>query len=184
MKLTRVLPLCLALLLAPSLAVADFVFIHSSDPHVGVGNKNHEIDAQLFTEITKLNPKPAFVVSTGDICEYGTDEEYALYQEAIKSLGDVKIYPAPGNHDVRWNPRGKEGYTRGTGHPLYESWDYENVHFVTLDSTVLLEHWGHISQEQLNWLAEDLKKVGPDKPVVIGFHHWVGRESIQVDNEQ
>jgi 3',5'-cyclic AMP phosphodiesterase CpdA len=76
----------------------------------------------------------------------------------------VKIYPTPGNHDVRWNPRGKEGYTRGTGRPLYESWDHENVHFVTLDSTVLLEHWGHISRESLNWLAEDLKKVGPDRP--------------------
>jgi hypothetical protein len=177
------LALVLTLAVAPSLALADFVFIHTSDPHVGTG-KNHEINAQLLSEMTKLNPKPAFVVSTGDICEYGTDEEYALYQEMIKSLGDVKIYPAPGNHDVRWNPRGKEGYTLGTNTPLYQSWDWENVHFVTLDSTVLLEHWGHVSQEQLNWLAEDLKKVGTEKPVVIGFHHWIGRESIQVDNEQ
>ena len=176
--------LLVVILFSPApFARADFVFIHSSDPHVGSG-QNHEIDAKLFTEITQLSPKPAFVVSTGDICEYGTDEEYALYQQTIKSLGDVKIYPAPGNHDVRWNPRGKEGYVLGTKTPLYQSWDYENVHFVTLDSTVLLEHWGHISQEQLNWLAEDLKKVGTEKPVVIGFHHWVGRESIQVDNEQ
>ncbi len=68
----------------------------------------------------------------------------------------------------------RQGDTRGTGRPLYESWDHENVHFVTLDSTVLLEHWGHFSQESLNWLAADLKKVGPDRPVVIGFHHWIG----------
>jgi outer membrane protein assembly factor BamB len=138
----------------------------------------------LFAEMTKLEPQPAFVVNTGDVCEYGTDAEYALFRDTLKSLAPVKMYLAPGNHDVRWNPRGKEGYTLGVGQQLYQSWDYENVHFVTLDSTVLLEHWGHISQEQLRWLKEDLQKVGTEKPVIIGFHHWVGRESIQVDNEQ
>ncbi|HYO10962.1 MAG TPA: PQQ-binding-like beta-propeller repeat protein [Tepidisphaeraceae bacterium] len=169
--------------LAPRAALGDFVFVHASDTHFGAG-ENHLRDAELFDEIQKRTPRPAFVVTTGDICEYGTDAEYEMYRQALKSLGDVKHFPTPGNHDVRWNPRGKEGYTRGTGRPLYESWDHENVHFVTLDSCVLLEHWGHISQESLNWLAEDLKKVGPDRPVVIGFHHWIGRETIQVDNEQ
>jgi outer membrane protein assembly factor BamB len=172
----------LALLLFPATLLADFTFIHSSDPHFGAGN-NHETNARLFAEIAALQPRPAFIVSTGDICEYGTDAEYEQYRAALQHLGEVKFYPAPGNHDVRWNPRGKEGYTLGTELPLYRSWDHENVHFVTLDSTVLLEHWGHISQEQLNWLKADLAKVGPDKPVVIGFHHWIGRESIQVDNE-
>ena len=81
---------------------------------------------------------------------------------------------APGNHDVRWNPLGKEGFLLGTNGKLYQSWDYQNIHFVLLDSTVLLEHWGHISQEQLDWLSDDLKKVEPDKPVIIGFHHPIG----------
>ncbi len=168
---------------APVAPPKGFTFIHCSDVHVGAGN-NHETDAALFAEIAKLDPKPAFVVATGDICEYGTDEQYALYRETLNNLGDVKMYPAPGNHDVRWNPRGKEGYTLGTGGPLYRSWDYDGVHFVTLDSTVLLEHWGHISQEQLNWLKKDLAKIGREKPVIIGFHHWIGRESVQTDSEQ
>jgi outer membrane protein assembly factor BamB len=164
-------------------ARADFTFIHCSDIHVGAG-ENARTDAALLTEIAQLNPKPAFVVATGDICENGTDSQYKVYRDILKNLGDVKMYAAPGNHDIRWNPRGKEGYTRGTDSPLYRSWDYENVHFVTLDSTVLLEHWGHISREQLDWLARDLEKVGPDKPVIIGFHHWIGREVVQVDNDQ
>lgn len=166
-----------------SVVLADFTFIHCSDIHIGAG-ENHKTDAKLFDEMTRRSPKPAFVINTGDVCEYGTDAEYELYRETIKSLGDIPTYPAPGNHDVRWNPRGKEGYTRGANVPLYQSWDYENVHFVTLDSTVLLEHWGHISQEQLDWLKADLEKVGLEKPVIIGFHHWIGRETAQVDNEQ
>jgi outer membrane protein assembly factor BamB len=179
LRLSFVLTLSLC---AAAGARADFTFIHSSDPHFGAG-ENHETNARLFAEIAALKPRPAFVVATGDIAEYGTDDEYELLRATLPRLEDVKFYPAPGNHDVRWNPRGKEGYTRGTGAPLRQSWDYENVHFVTLDSTVLLEHWGHIPREQLDWLKDDLAKVGPDKPVVIGFHHWVGRESVQIDNE-
>jgi outer membrane protein assembly factor BamB len=165
-------------------ARADFTFIHISDIHVGAG-ENAATDAKMFAEIVALDPKPAFLVNTGDVCEHGTQAQYDLLHETLKSLGDTKMYCAPGNHDIRWNPRGKEGYVKGVGQPLYQSWDYENVHFVTLDSTVLLEHWGHISQDQLDWLKADLEKVGPDKPVVIGFHHGVGRGGeVYVDNEQ
>lgn len=167
-------------------AHADFSFVHITDIHVTAADgeeSNAAKDAALFREISVLDPKPAFVVNTGDVCEVGTDAEYAIYRKTLDEL-KMPSYAAPGNHDVRWNPRGKEGYTRNTNQPLYRSWDYENIHFVLLDSTVLLQHWGHFDQAQLNWLAEDLKKTGPEKPVIIGFHHWIGRESVQVDNEE
>ncbi|HEV2292591.1 MAG TPA: PQQ-binding-like beta-propeller repeat protein [Tepidisphaeraceae bacterium] len=169
-----------------SLARADFRFVHTSDPHVNTQESegsNAWHDAQRYKEISVLDPQPAFIIQTGDIVEVGTVEEYDVYHRVLQHL-KVPRYDAPGNHDVRWNPIGKEGYVKGVGQPLYQSWDYENVHFVTLDSTVLLQHWGHISQEQLDWLKADLEKVGPERPVVIGFHHWIGREKVQVDNEQ
>jgi outer membrane protein assembly factor BamB/3',5'-cyclic AMP phosphodiesterase CpdA len=172
----------LFLLVLAARASADFSFVHTSDTHFGAG-QNHEIDAEFFREISNLTPRPAFVVNTGDVCEVGFVEEYDLYRQAIRHLS-IPIYNAPGNHDVRWNPLGKEGYTRGVGQPLFQSWDYENVHFVTLDSTVLLNHWGHISRRQLEWLKQDLATVGPERPVVIGFHHWIGRDTLQVDNER
>jgi outer membrane protein assembly factor BamB len=164
-------------------ARADFRFIHASDTHC-TSPDNQRVDAAQFKEIAGLNPQPKFVVVTGDIVDTGTDAEYARFGEIAKNVDPVKLMLAPGNHDVRWNPRGKEGYTRGTGGKLYQSWDYENVHFVTLDSTVLLEHWGHISQEQLDWLKKDLEKVGTEKPVILGFHHPIGGEYTMVDNQQ
>ncbi len=163
-------------------AVKPFRFVHMSDPHFGAGN-NADIDTAMFKEISALDPQPAFCVNTGDICEIGGVDEYKLFQNALKFL-KPKMYIAPGNHDVRWNPQGKEGYTRGTGQPLFQSWDYNGIHFVTLDVTVLLQHWGHISQEQLDWLKKDLEKTGEETPVIIGFHHWIGRETVMVDNEQ
>ncbi|GAB4451436.1 MAG: PQQ-binding-like beta-propeller repeat protein [Armatimonadaceae bacterium] len=175
----------LLLMFAGIPAYADFSFVHITDTHftdsetpVSNAAKNRE----MFAELNGLTPKPAFVVNTGDVCEIGTDAEYAVFRKTTRQL-EIPMYSAPGNHDVRWNPRGKEGYTVGSQQPLYQSWDYENVHFVLLDSTVLLQHWGHFDQAQLDWLAKDLKKVGTKTPIIIGFHHWVGRDTVQVDNE-
>lgn len=185
--------LCLSLLTLLGLlgfmvlpAGADFSFIHVTDSHVGVGQgatSNANLDAALYQEINALTPRPAFVIHTGDVCEVGTDAQYADYRAIVATLA-MPHYDAPGNHDVRWNPRGKEGYVLGTGQPLYQSWDYQNIHFVLLDSTVLLQHWGHFDQAMLDWLKADLRKIGPDKPVIIGFHHWIGRDPVMVDNEQ
>jgi outer membrane protein assembly factor BamB len=166
-------------------AHADFSFVHITDTHFTEAeavDSNAAKNRQLYQEISRLEPSPAFVVNTGDVCEIGTPAEYAVF---LKAQADLKPpqYVAPGNHDVRWNPRGKEGYTQGARQPLYQSWDYENIHFVLLDSTVLLQHWGHFDKAQLAWLAKDLKAVGTSKPIVIGFHHWVGRDTVQVDNE-
>ena len=175
--------ICVHLWFIPLPSRADFTFIHTSDTHAS-SPENKKVDSAMFKEIAAMDPKPAFVLSTGDTVDYGTDAEYAGFREIAKNLGDVALYLAPGNHDVRWNPRGKEGYTLGTSGKLYQSWDFQNVHFVTLDSTVLLEHWGHISQEQLDWLKEDLQNVGPDRPVIIGFHHPIGGVYTMVDNQQ
>lgn len=167
-------------------AGADFSFVHVTDSHVGVGQgaaSNANLDAALYQEINALTPRPAFVVHTGDVCELGTDAQYADYRAIVAALA-MPHYDAPGNHDVRWNPRGKEGYVLGTGQPLYQSWDYQNIHFVLLDSTVLLQHWGHFDQAMLEWLRADLHKIERGKPVIIGFHHWIGRDPVMVDNEQ
>jgi outer membrane protein assembly factor BamB len=178
---------CSAALLS-TLAFADFRFIHASDTHGNTNtasSSNIAADADRWKEISALDPKPAFIVTTGDICDLGTDEEYAIFNKYLAESCTVKNYFTTGNHDVRWNPLGKEGYTQGVGQPLYQSWTHDGVHFVALDSTVLLQHWGHIDQAELDWLKADLEKLpSKDTPVVIGFHHWVGRESVQVDNEQ
>lgn len=173
-------------LVATAAGQQAFRFVHASDTHVNPQrgpDVNAARNAKLFAEISGLDPKPEFVVCTGDIVEVGAPVEYGYLREALAKL-TIPFYPSPGNHDVRWNPLGKEGFVKGTGHPLYQTWDHGGVQFFLLDSTVLLEHWGHISQQQLDWLKAELEKIGTEKPVVIGFHHWIGRDKVQVDNEQ
>src|SRR5262249_19040356 len=120
-----VLPLsvfiCVHLWSLCSFARADFRFIHASDSHAG-SPENARVDAAMFKEISELNPAPKFVIVTGDIVDYGRDDEYNRFDKAARNLGRIPLYLAPGNHDVRWNPRGKEGYTLGSGGKLYQSW--------------------------------------------------------------
>lgn len=181
-----------ALLLLVSAAVtgaarADFTFIHTTDVHIGAGD-NVNLDAKMFGEIRALPVRPDFIFNTGDVTEAGLEREFAIYKKTRDAnLGtEIPVRDTPGNHDARWNPLGKEGFTRGLGEPLWQSWDKENVHFVALDSTVLLQHWGHFDQEELDWLAKDLAKNGRERPVVLGFHHFFLRDNQggpqQVDN--
>jgi outer membrane protein assembly factor BamB len=181
------LPWCwlLMVLLSMHSARADWSFVHITDNHVTATDKagsNADKDAAMYREISQLPSRPAFTIGTGDVCEIGTPEEYAIHQKSLQHL-TIPHYDAPGNHDVRWNPHGKEGYQVGAKQPLFQSWDHENIHFVLLDSTVLLQHWGHFDKAMLDWLRADLKKVGTSRPIVIGFHHWIGRDDVQVDNE-
>ncbi len=166
-------------------ARADFSFVHFTDTHVTASDKpgsNAAKDAEMYREISALTPQPKFAFSTGDVVEVGTPQEYEFHRAALKHLA-IPYHEAPGNHDVRWNPLGKEGFEKGVQGPLYQSWDRERVHFIFLDSTVLLQHWGHFDRKMLDWLRADLQKVGTERPIVIGFHHWIGRDAVQADNE-
>lgn len=154
-------------------------FVFFSDTHVGVTN-NIDANRRMLDEIRLLNP--ALVINGGDITESGWDTEYANWADLVRGL-PFPIRCIPGNHDVRWSPTGLMAFEHGTQSAPYSSVDSAGLHFVLLDSTVPLSHWGHLESKMLRWLADDLKRVGASVPVVIATHHWVGRDTIQTDNE-
>ncbi|MCY2953309.1 MAG: PQQ-binding-like beta-propeller repeat protein [Planctomycetota bacterium] len=161
-----------------------FSFVHTTDTHVTATQREGSTGANvaaMYHEISGLQPRPAFVLNTGDFVESGAAAESESHQKILANL-TLPHYGTPGNHDVRWNPLGKEGYERSIG-PLCQSWDFGGVHFVTLDSTVLLSHLGHVDPHQLDWLARDLEQAG-GRPVVIGMHHPIGSERRELDNEK
>jgi outer membrane protein assembly factor BamB len=153
--------------------------VHITDTHL-TATGNIQPLRDLVQELNAMQPPPAFVVDTGDVTEAGRPEEFKRFLEGTQGLA-MPFYCAPGNHDTRWGPLGKEAFEKSIG-KLYQSFDRGGVHFVILDSTVLLQHWGHFDTAQLKWLQNDLKKLKKDTPVFFFFHHWVGREREMVDN--
>ncbi len=165
----------------PAQAQAPFRFLHITDTHVSSPEHQRAVE-DLVTKASAMTPKPAFIVNTGDITELGFPEEYAKYTSAIKG-STIPVHNCPGNHDVRWAPLGKQAFTDALG-DRYHSFTHEGIHVVLLDSTVLLEHWGHFDPAMLRWLEADLKKQRKGTPIVLAFHAWVGRDAPSIDNEE
>ncbi|MBM3496545.1 MAG: hypothetical protein FJX72_19840, partial [Armatimonadetes bacterium] len=163
----------------PARQTKPFTFVHITDTHIAAAARAAEL--RRFVGALSAPGGPSFVINTGDVTELGTDAEFDTYSAAVSDPGAPPVYAIPGNHDVRWAPLGKEAFTRRCG-PLYRSFTHEGCHFVLLDSTVVLEHWGHFDGAQLAWLIRDLKKVGRHTPVFLFMHHWLGRTGTNIDN--
>jgi outer membrane protein assembly factor BamB len=164
----------------------EFTFFDITDTHQTATGSVEPL-RRLVTEAVDSAARPAFIIDTGDITEAGRPEEYEQFQGAIAGLkpSNIAFYAVPGNHDVRWSPGGKEDFAHAFG-KLYQAFDYGGAHFVLLDSTVALEHWGHIDKAELDWLDKDLKKVRADTPIFVFMHHSIGRDGPTtrfVDNE-
>ncbi|MBN9504260.1 MAG: PQQ-binding-like beta-propeller repeat protein [Armatimonadetes bacterium] len=182
-----VLKLGAAASLAPITRYADafiakddsFNFSFFSDTHVGLKNNIKEC-GEMFAEM-KTRPID-FAINGGDVTDYGWAGEYDNYQAILKDFG-LPVYHTAGNHDVRWSPQGVKIFRERLNAP-HSYFEHKGVHFLLLDSTVPLSHWGHYEAEQLRWLAETLKKIGRSAPVFVVTHHWVGRDQVMIDNEE
>jgi outer membrane protein assembly factor BamB len=163
-----------------------FTFLHITDTEV-TADQDPEALRKLVNDAVHMSPRPAFILHTGNLTQYGRPEEYARFQQAIAPLkaASIGFYAVPGNRDIRWSRDGKESFLKAFG-KTYQSFDYGVAHFILLDATVLLENWGHFDKAQLDWLNHDLKRVKPETPVFLVMHFPIGRRSPGdrlVDNE-
>lgn len=165
----------------------NFSFVFMTDIHVMPELRATEGLLQAIEAINKLSPD--FVLTGGDNImdalgqTYSrSDSLYNLYEETIKNL-KMPIYNTMGNHEV-FGLYEKSGITpdhKEYGKKLYEdrlgkryySFDYKNWHFIVLDGigfTNDRHYFGKIDSTQIEWLRQDLKKIGKDKPVAISTH--------------
>ncbi len=156
-------------------AVPDFTFIQASDVHAPMAQSKAtiaripglgEIDLAPFG--VKV-PKPAFVIVTGDMNEFGGGSgwwaEYLSYWKDCP----VPVYHGLGNHDNTWHANLKFLRDLGLG-PCY-SFDKSGCHFVSLMTPTLQDPRPSVGEEELIWLRKDLAKVGTRTPVFVFFHH-------------
>jgi Icc protein len=95
----------------------------------------------------------------------------------------MPVYNTLGNHDVFGlsvesgvNPGHPEYYKNLFQNKLgktHYSFDHHGWHFMVLDSigkTIDRTYFGTVDAEQMAWIANDLKKIGKDTPIVISAH--------------
>ncbi|MCI0628265.1 MAG: metallophosphoesterase [Acidobacteria bacterium] len=168
-----------------------FSFIHYTDVHVQPELHGDVGYGQAVSVMNRLWPKPAFAIGGGDFVfdSYQTkferaDALYKLYRQITNKL-DLPVYHAIGNHDVFGvgvqsgvnidHPEfGKKMFANRVGEgQTYRSFDFQDWHFVLLDSIYLTPdraYEGRIDAAQFAWLQNDLQVVGPRRPVVLVTH--------------
>jgi Icc protein len=132
---------------------------------------------------------PDFVITGGDqimdALGVGYERAEMLYDLYIETARDfnMPVYNTLGNHDVFGlsvesgvNPGHPEYYKNLFQNKLgktHYSFDHHGWHFMVLDSigkTIDRTYFGTVDAEQMAWIANDLKKIGKDTPIVISAH--------------
>ena len=124
--------------------------------------------------------RPAMVVHTGDIAYFeGSFQEFRVnYFERYPLMSAVPFFPAPGNHEYLTPEavpyRAVHSVPSATVPEMdrgkYYSFDWSNVHFVSLDSNVSLDRAATGEGGMLKWLEEDLRTTSKFWRVAF-FHH-------------
>jgi Icc protein len=172
---------------------APFTFAYISDSHLYEKKLNDRFVNQLLRAVDDINgmdPQPDFVLYGGDLAQLGQPAELALGAEILKNV-KAPLRVMVGEHD--WYLDLGEKWRELFGEPTY-SFEHKGVHFVVLNSVVEKDFWTarkltprermgtvagldngvqspfSVGDEQRKWLAENLKGVPSNKPVIVFSH--------------
>jgi 3',5'-cyclic-AMP phosphodiesterase len=163
---------------AAGAAAADLSFVQISDSHIGFNKEaNKDVAATLKEAVSKINAlpsRPAFMLHTGDLSHLAEAEEFDGLEQILKSCKTREVFYVPGEHDVL-NDNGKlyrERFGKGTKGAGWYSFDQKGVHFIGLVNVMDIKEGGLgvLGQEQLAWIAEDLKARSTSTPIVVFAH--------------
>ncbi len=156
-----------------------FSFVQISDTHVGFkGQANSDAAAtlqQVIDRVNALQPRPAFVLHTGDQTHGQKAGAFDTVAELLKGVKTERVFYVPGEHDVfldggkEYLSRYGKGTVDGRG---WQSFDYKGTHFVGLVNVLKYrgEGMGSLGQEQIEWLEKDVGGLSSSTPIVVFSH--------------
>jgi hypothetical protein len=157
------------------MASDDFFFIQLSDSHWGFTGPKANPDAtgtlkKAVAAVNSLKLQPDFIMFTGDLTHTTDDDKdrrkrLAGFRDIISDLKVKSVRFMPGEHDAALDEG--EAFKEFFGETHY-TFDYKGVHFIVLDN--VSDPGSNIGESQLQWLSDDLKKLGKDSRIVVFTH--------------
>ena len=155
--------------------------LHISDTHLieaDAGLYGSEVDStatlrRLIAEVDRSESHPEAVVVTGDIADRGEIGAYVKVRELLEPAADrwgAQIVWVMGNHDERGAFRQQLLGQFASDKPVDRVHDLHGLRLIVLDTTVPGHHHGEVSDEQLDWLAEELATDAPHG-TILALHH-------------
>lgn len=123
--------------------------------------------------ILELPQKPHALVITGDLTDFGREDEYAHLRRLLAPLGALPIYLLAGNHDEREGLRKAfpgHAYLAAGDEFVQYAVDIEGLRLIALDTVVPGKSEGALCERRLHWLEQRLAE-SAGRPVVIAMHH-------------
>ena len=153
---------------------ADFYFVQLSDSHWGFqGPPNPDAKGTLrkaIAAVNSLEERPDFIVFTGDLTHTTDDPKerrrrLTEFRDIVSALQVRDIHFMPGEHDASLD--NGEAFKEFFG-PTRYTFDHKGVHFIALDN--VSDPRAQLGDEQLQWLAADLKRQPKDANIVVLTH--------------
>ncbi|MCM6777169.1 phosphodiesterase [Nocardia sp. CDC159] len=158
----------------------DHVLFHFSDTHLIAGNGElyGTVDAerrlrQLLDQAEASRITPTAIVFTGDLTDHGEPGAYDRLRELVEPFArrvGAPVVWVTGNHDSRAALREHLLDEAGSTEPLDRVHTFDGLRIVVLDTTVPGQHYGEISDAQLDWLRSVLAEPAPFG-TILAMHH-------------
>ncbi|HYM30870.1 MAG TPA: metallophosphoesterase [Candidatus Cybelea sp.] len=162
-------------LAADGKAMPDFYFVQLSDSHWGFKGPavNPEAENTLKRAVAAVNGlpvQPDFIVFTGDLTHTTDDADerrnrMKQFKDIVAGLKVRDIHFMPGEHDAGLDKGAVYREFFGVTHYTF---DHKGIHFIALDN--VSDPGAQLGDEQLAWLADDLKKLDKNQPIVVLAH--------------
>ena len=159
---------------------ATHVIAHISDTHFlaegaalyGAVNTERNLTRALG-QLEASGIRPEALVFTGDLADLGEPNAYrrlrAIVEPVAERLGAQVIW-VMGNHDERAQYSSLLFDIDETAAPQDRVYNLGGLRVISLDTTVPGYHHGDLTDEQLDWLADELATPAPDG-TLIAVHH-------------
>lgn len=151
------------------------------------------LDMPKIVKYVETLPEPVYGISLGDLV-WDNLPYFSEYTKHVNTL-NIPVFSVIGNHDhdmtvIDDDEASAKSFEDHFG-PTYYSYNIGDVHFVVLDDVYYSggankTYSGKITQEQIDWLKEDLKHVSKDKLIILGTHIATKRRNntLQVSNNK
>lgn len=154
------------------LHISDTHFVTDHAPLHGSVDSDANL-IELFDGFARSNTRPEAIVFTGDLADTGGPDAYrrlrAIVEPAAASLGAELIW-VMGNHDERGAFRSELLDQEATTGPIDRVFDVNGLRIIAIDSTVPGQHYGELSDDQLDWLRDILSTPAPNG-TLLTLHH-------------
>jgi len=151
-----------------SFAQDALTFVHLSDTHIG--SSTGADDLRRTVKDINENPAIQFVVITGDITEFGADEEIKLAKQILDSL-NKPWHIIPGNHDGNWSESGANTFKRVFGNETFFFKAGKYVFLGTHCGPNMRMGPGQIPRENIVWLDSVLATIPDNTPIIFANHY-------------